>query len=430
MNVRGTLCLAAIVAIAAAVSGQSGEVTVFENARVIVGDGSAPIVNAALLVQNDRIVSVGSRRELKVPAGAARVDLTGKTVMPAIVDLHTHLGYVNYRTPAPVPEEFTRENLVDHLKRYACYGAAAVVSLGADPGDLPFQVRDETIPGAAVFRTAGPGIATPNSGPSAEARKNVPYTINTEEDARKAVRELAGRKVDFVKIWVDDRGGKAVKMPPALYGAVIDEAHKHNLRVVAHIFALDDAKGLLKAGVDGFAHGIRDRDVDDEVIALFKQRRQVFVIPNLPDRGVAEDPAWLGNVISGERIELMRQATAALTSDAVQKLRDTFGIQARNLVRLAREGVKLGLGTDGDGGGWNAHVEMADMVAAGLTPAQVIVAATRNSAEILRLTQLGTLAAGKSADFMVLDANPLDDITNTRRIAKVYLRGEEVGCRR
>jgi imidazolonepropionase-like amidohydrolase len=287
-------------------------------------------------------------------------------------------------------------------------------------------VRAETIPGAALFRTAGPGIATPNSGPQAEARKNVPFTIRNEDEARKAVRELASKKVDFIKIWVDDRSGKAVKMSPALYGAVIDEAHKHGIRVVAHIFALEDAKGLLRAGLDGFAHGVRDRDIDDELVAMFRARPEVFVIPNLPDRGVPEDPSWLSGTLSAERVALMREASAALAPEAVARQKELFGIQARNLVKLGKAGVRLGLGTDGDGAGWNAHVEMADMVAAGLTPAEVIVAATRNSAQILRLNQHGTIAVGKSANFIVLDANPLDDIRNTRRINSVYLRGQAV----
>jgi len=160
--------------------------------------------------------------------------------------------------------------------------------------------------------------------------------------------------------------------------------------------------------------------VDDEFVALIKKRPEVVVVPNLPDRGVAADMSWLRDSLSAG--EVAKLQAAATDRPEVQK---TFSIQARNLARLAKEGVRIAMGTDGNTP-WGPHVEMADMVAAGMTPAQVLVAATRNGAELLRLTDLGTIEAGKSADFVVLDANPLVDITNTRRISSVYLRGVAV----
>lgn len=376
--------------------------TAFEGARLITGTGEPPIENATFLVQEARITQVGRTGDVEVPEGAMRVDLTGRTVIPAILDTHTHLGR-------------EREPLVADLRRRAYWGVGAAMSLGQDQGELPFQIRDETIPGAARFRTAGRGITSPEPG-----RSDIPYWVTTPEEARQAVREQAALKVDIIKIWVDDRDGKYTRLSPALYQAVIDEAHRNDLRVTAHIFSLEDAKGLLRAGLDAFAHGVRDRDVDEEFVGMMKERPDVILVPNLPDRGVAADLGWLKGAVSSGELEKLQAAST--DRPAAQQ---AFGIQARNLDRLNRAGVKIALGSDGNTP-WGPHLEMADMVAAGMTPAEVIVAATRTSAELMQIADMGTIEAGKSADFIVLEANPLDDITNTRRIAAVYLRGEEV----
>src|SRR5687767_14301114 len=385
-------------------------VALFEGARLIAGDGAAPIEPSAFIVENGRITASGRKGELQLPAGAARIDLTGKTVMPALVDAHSHLGYTDVTRMTTAAANYTRENLVDHLRRYAYYGIAATLSMGVDRGELPYQLRAEPVAGAALFRTAGRGIALPNGGPGAEYRKDAAYGVTTEAEARAAVQELSEKKADIVKIWVDDRNGTVKKLPPALYRAVIDEAHMRGLRVVAHIFDLADAKELLRSGIDGFAHGVRDADVDGELIELFKMRPEVFVIPNLPERDAPEDLSWLSDTVPAPEIQRMRDGLAARTPAAAKQARDLYEIQARNLAKLNAAGVRIGFGTDaGISVAWTAHTELADMVAAGMTPSQVLVAATRTSAEILRLDQLGTVAAGKSADFIVLDANPLED---------------------
>ena len=374
-------------------------VTVFEGARVIVGDGRAPIENATIVVEGARITQVGRSADVRVPAGAARVGLMGKTIMPTIIDTHTHLSQ-------------EREALTQDLRRRAYYGVSAAMSLGQDTGELPFQMRAQMIPGAARFFTAGRGITMPEPG-----RTTAPYWIQTAAEARKAVQELATQKVDIVKIWVDDRNGQYKKLTPDLYGAVIDEAHKNTLRVTAHLFTLDDAKGLWRAGIDAFAHSVRDRDIDEEFLGLLKTRPAFVLVPNLPDRGVKTDLSWLRASLQPGELQKLEAANTDRPEAQTQ-----FGIQARNLAKMSAAGVRIALGTDGNTP-WGPHAEMADMVAAGMTPMLVIVAATRNGAEFLRMTDAGTLAAGKSADFIVLDANPLDDITNTRRITSVYLRG-------
>jgi imidazolonepropionase-like amidohydrolase len=375
----------------------NAQTTAYEGARLIVGDGTV-IQNGTLVVQGDRIIAAGAG--VQVPAGANRISLTGKTVMPMIIDTHVHLSP-------------TRERIIVDLKRRAYYGVSAALSMGADLYPM-LSIRDENIPGAAKFLSSGRGITMPEPG-----RMTAPHWIETEAAAVKAVQELADRKVDMVKIWVDDWRGKYKKLTPEIYGAIIKEAHAKGLRVSAHIFEMEDAKGLMKAGLDAFAHGVRDKDIDDETVVMFKQRPNLVLIPNLPDRGVKTDLSWLKAGMPAEEVEKLEKANVDNP-----KANAFYGIQARNLAKLNAAGVKITMGTDGNRP-WGAHVEMEDMVAAGMTPMQVIVAATRNGAEFLRL-DTGTLQAGQSADFIVLDANPLDDITNTRKISSVVLRGAAV----
>ncbi len=373
--------------------------TLFEGARLITGDGSPPVENSAFLVEYDRITMVGQRGDVTYPDHVARVDLTGKIVMPAIIDTHKHLAG-------------ECEMLIGQLRALASFSVGVVMSLGQDVTDVPFEVHEEMIPGTARIYSAGRGITMPDPG-----RSEAPYWIKTAEEGRAAVREQVEREVDIIKIWVDDRDGKYQKMPPEIYSAIIDEAHMNRTRVTAHILALEDAKGLLRAGIDAFAHGVRDRDLDDEVLRLFKSHPDVVVVPNLADRGVATDMSWLKGSIPDE--DLAKLQAAAVDDPKAQQI---YAIQARNLDRMNKVGIKLAFGTDGSIP-WAAHVEMEDMVAAGMTPSEVIVTATKKSAEFMELSDSGMIVNKKVADFIVLDANPLEDIINTRRINAVYIRG-------
>ena len=431
----------------AMVSAQQGRnrAVLYEGARLITGDVGAPIENSAFLVENNKFTKVGKKGEVQAPAGAAHVDLTGKTVIPALIDIHNHLGWTDHKTNKATKESYTRELVIDHLQRYAYYGVAATLSMGLDRWDvnpdLPYQLRNEVIPNAARFLTVGRGIAaTPMAGPVSDYRLGVPYGAETEAEGIARVHALHDKKVEMIKIWVDDRLGTVPKLKVPVYEAIINEAHKNGMRVVAHIFDLSDAKQLLKSGIDGFAHGVRDKDVDDEYITILKQHPKVWEGPNLPGRTItpAETEAeitWLSDAIPPSQVKRMRDQLANRVAGRGRGGRggggagpsDMFGIQCRNLKRVHDAGMIIGLGTDANGDvGSGVHVELADMVFCGLTPAEAIVAGTKTGAEILKLKDLGTVANGKSADFVVLDANPLDNILNTRKINKVFLRGTEV----
>jgi imidazolonepropionase-like amidohydrolase len=368
-------------------------VTAYENARVIVGDGRV-LDNTTLVVNGTKLTQVGGT----APAGATRVDLAGKTVMPMFLDTHVHLSP-------------TRDGVVRDLKQRAYFGVGAAMSMGTDNYEV-LDLRNKDTPGMARFLSAGKGLSRTEGRPTLE--------INSVEEARKAVQTNAAHKVDIIKVWVDDREGKVDKVLPSQYAAAIDEAHKNGLRVTAHIFNEEDGKRLIRAGVDAFAHSVRDKDIDDEMLALYKSKPNLVVNPNLPDRGVKQDLSWLKSSLPPAEYAKLEEGNTDRP-----KAQAAYGIQARNLAKINAAGVKIVLGTDGNRP-WGPHEEAADMVAAGMTPAQVITSATKSAAEFLKMPDTGTLEVGKNADFIVLDANPLDDITNTRKISQVVLRGAAV----
>jgi imidazolonepropionase-like amidohydrolase len=449
-----------ILAMAGAAAAQAPTVTVFEGARLITGDGSAPIENSAFVVANDRFTQIGRRGEVQVPAGAKRVDISGKTVMPTMVDLHGHFGFQNIPAGTMSKQTFTRENLIDHMQRLAFHGVGAAVGVGdlvdrsdmhggrTGWGDVPLKLREEVVPGAALFRTSGAGMAWPGSGAQGDpSRVDVSYPVSTPQEARAAVDDYVKTKPAFIKIWVDDRRGTKNTLTPDLYRAIADEAHKFNVPVAVHNVKLDDAKELLRAGVEGWLHTpVRDGDVvDDEIVGIVKDRVArndrpamwitLSMITSWANLAGGTRPAWLDDPLlratySPEQIEkYWGEPLKKMTPEAVARVKKNFENDGRNAMKLRAAGMRVVDGTDTGQNrfliGYFNHLDLESMVAIGMTPMEAIVGATRDGAAIAHL-DTGLVAPGKNADFIVLDANPLESISNTRRINTVYLRGQEV----
>ncbi len=407
----------------------------YEGALFIAGDDREPIADSAFLVDDGLIMAIARRGELGLPRGAARVDLTGKTVMPMLVSYHGHVGY--QRGLSYEAENYTRDNVIDHLNRYAYYGVGTILSLGTDAGSIVFDIRADQARGAlggARLLTAGRGLAAPNAGPGAAALRDSAYGVSTEEEALESVRELAALDVDVVKIWVDDRNGTVEKLGPELYRAIIDEAHARDLQVIAHVYYAADAADLVDAGVDGFAHLIRDQEMTSQLVGAISSG-DVFVMPNLgiSERGTHfEPPAWLDDPllfhsVSPDVVARAEESFGLRTEDGVDRSRALYAGMQRSVARLVAAGVPLVLGADSGVQdhffGYTELRELELMVEAGLTPAQAVEAATSRPANLLGLDDVGRLTAGRRADFIVLNASPLDDISNIRSIDDVFMKG-------
>jgi imidazolonepropionase-like amidohydrolase len=417
------------------------DAVVLRGATLIDGTGRAPLQNSVIVVEDGRISAVGAAAKVIVPQRARVVDLKGRTIIPGLINAHGHVGLV--AAGQNRPDAYTKENVQAQLLQYEGYGVTSVLTLGLNR-DLVYEIRDQqrrgALGGASLF-TAGRGIGAPGGAPPVPVAPDQVYRPKTPEEAVADVDEAAAHKPDYFKIWVDDVWGKFPKMNPAVFKAAIDAAHRHGIKVASHVFYLGDAKAVIGSGVDALAHSIRDQPVDDELVAMMK-KRGTFYVPTLnvdasffafaDDPAMLDDP-FLAAALPPESVQQFRspEYRAKVAADPnVPKARAALANATRNLKTLHAQGVHVAFGTDSGANpariqGWAEHRELELMVAAGLRPMDALVAATRGSAAMLGVSDRGTVEKGKRADFLVLAANPLDDIRNTRKLVSVWHDGHE-----
>ena len=395
----------------------------FTGARIIDGSGADPIQDGVLLIQNGRVVAVGTKEHVAIPENTTIEDVSGKTIIPGIINGHGHVG----NAKGIEGGHYSKENVIDNLAIYARYGITTVVSLGDDRKEAESlrAVNDTTSTQRARLFIAG-----------------VVITGKTPEEAMVIIDSNHNIGIDFMKIRVDDNLGNSPKMTEEVYRAVINRSHELGYKIATHMYYLEDARKLLEAGTDLIAHSVRDVPVDEAFIRLIKEKKvgycptftrelSTFVYGDTPE--FFSDPFFTREYDS-VTIQPLKDPARQLqvrNNPAAKKYREQLPTAMANLKTLSDQGVPIIFGTDSGVPtrfmGYFEHLEMQMMAEAGLTPMQIIVSASKNAAEYLGLKDLGTISPGHRADFLVLDADPLEDVRNVRKMSAVYIGGEEVG---
>jgi imidazolonepropionase-like amidohydrolase len=418
--------------------GSAQKSVIIRNVDLIDGSGKPVQKLVDILIEGDRITKIG--KGLKAQS-AEEYNAIGKTVIPSFISAHTHVGTLKGTTSNA--ENYTRSNILRQLEHYQKYGVNSVLVMGTDrPLIFESGLRDSTVAGlfsGARLFSAGYGFNVPDANPG--SWMNLLMRPENPEQVPAMLDKVAAVRPTTIKMWVDDHGGKASKMKPEVYSKIISEAHKRSISVTAHLFYVEDAKRLVKAGLDIIGHSIRDKEVDEELLALMKEKGVIYIPTLTLDHYAyiyADNPEWLTLDFFKDSLEpgVYEMVTAKTYQDKIRSAPDytrnkeAAKIAMMNLKRIFVAGVTVALGTDSGAfpfrpQGFSEHYEMELMVKSGLNPLDVIQISTLNAAKVLGIDKdYGTIEVGKVADFLILDSDPLADILNTRKISSVWKNGK------
>lgn len=415
----------------------------FENVMLIDGNGGQPVQNTKVLIKNGKIAAIGNDIS---DDSADKIDLKGKTMIPALISAHSHVGTLKGTTT--VPENYTEENIRSQLKKYQDYGVLNVMSMGTDrPLLFESGLREKSAKGeidGARIHSAGYGFGVTEGAPPLDFAMDKVFRPKTVKEIPAQMDSLKKINAELVKIWVDDFNGKfKKKISPEIYKAIITEAHKRDLRVAAHVYYLSDLKQLVKDGIDVIGHSVRSEVIDDATLVQMKAKNIIYIPTLSLDEFAyvyAKKPEWINDEFFKKSLE--QGVYEMITSEKFQnelknspafaKNMKAFEIAKQNLKKVFDAGIPVAMGTDSGAmplraQGFSEHLELQLMTESGLTPLQAITVATKNSAKALKIDKdFGTIETGKMADFIILNSDPSKNIKNTRDIFLVYKSGKEV----
>jgi len=411
-----------------------------------------------LLIKEGYVVEI-VQTEAELPPEAEQRQLKGKTIIPALIDAHAHLGYQSVDSWGA--QNYDDANLRDNLSQYAYYGFSTVFSAGSDPVALIDELRATIDVESLSLATplAAYGVAPKGFGPNntflneirsveAEQGTKILFGLDQPSDIQTLIKAVEPKRGAIIKIWVDDRAGTQPKLAQPLYTELVDQAIKNGIKVVAHQQDSDDTARLAKAGVAGFLHGRFEDEIGEE-LSLSLAESNTFVIPNLGlsllrNMTIAEDPLLIETLPAATLSRLESRIfpttdntmTASNSYDSIQGQLDQLISNLDPSIRrsfgsaIAR-GVPIILGTDAGAlpdhfFGYSGHKELEIFVALGMSPEQAIEAATYKAASQLGLNDRGLLEKGRRADFLLLNSSPLINIRATQDIHAVFLLGKEL----